>query len=75
MKFNYVVVHEDNGTYFANGLRCSDNDNLLSKIKQMKNPITIEPVKTIKEMAKRIDFHNQSFKSNGTYMFPDEPLF
>ena len=74
MKNNYIVVNiKENDKLYAYALKVDISDNLISKLK-IKNIISANICETKKEAKDIVDFWNESYKNNGTYMFL-EPQF
>ena len=74
MKYYYFAVTiEENGKYYAYAVKANENDNILCKLK-IKNIKCANICLTKKRAAEIVEAWNDSYKTNGTYMF-DSPSF
>lgn len=74
MKYYYFAVTiEENGKYYAYAVKANENDNILCKLK-IKNIKCANICPTKKRAAEIVEAWNDSYKTNGTYMF-DSPSF
>ena len=72
MNFYIAVQIQENGKFYAYMIRCTPSDNLLSKLK-IRGIIAANIMPTKKAARATVAAWNDSFKSNGTYMFSTMP--
>lgn len=63
---------EPNIGYYAYVLTTNENLNLVSELKAIKGLVSVNVCSTKKRARELVEFWNQCFKGNGTYLF-DEP--
>lgn len=56
--------------YFV--LKCSDSENLFSKLKRYHDLIICQPTDTKKQACKLADFWNECAKENGNYLYQED---
>lgn len=74
--FYYAVVVEENEKYYSYVEKQYSSNNLLPMFERLKRSgaVVIHPCHTKKHASELVDFWNDAYKTNGTYMF-DEPNF
>lgn len=65
---------EPNIGYYAYVLTTNENLNLVSELKAIRGLVSANVYPTKKRAREMVEFWNQCFKRNGTYLF-DEPKF
>ena len=71
--FIAVTVHED-GKYYSYAIKTKNNNNLLSVL-NIKGIVSANVCDTFKKAREIVDYWNECYKRNGTYMFADGPAF
>lgn len=75
MKYFYIAVQvEENGKWYAYAVKVSTLENLCYRLERIRNVKAANICPTKKYAAELVDFWNNSFLQNGSYMF-DEPQF
>lgn len=73
MKNFYIAVQiQENGRYYAYMIRCTDSDNLLSKLK-IRGIVAANIMPTKKAARATVTAWNDSFRNTGVYMFDPMP--
>ena len=68
-KYNWIAVNvEEDGKLCAYAIRVRQNENLLSKL-AINNIVSANICGTKKEAREIVNFWNDCYKQNGTYMF------
>ena len=72
--FYYALTVSENGKNYSYVLKVSESNNLLAVLKYHKNLTIVHQCETKKKAVELVNFWNESYKANGTYMF-DEITF
>lgn len=67
--FYYAVTETQNGKNYSFVLRVGANDNILSVLKGYPHLTTVNACKTKTEAERLVNFWNECYKNNGTYLF------
>lgn len=68
-KYIYIAVQiEEHNTFYADCIKISCSDNLLSKLK-IKNIVSATIFQSKKQSEELAEFWNDCYKQNGRYMF------
>lgn len=71
--FYYLVIENIGKKYGAFATKCSENENLKTKIKSQFF-VTVTPCKTLKEARARAQLLNEKFTERGEYLYDGTPF-
>lgn len=72
--FYYALTVSENGKNYSYVLKVKASTNLWAILKCHKNLTIVHQCDSKKKAVELVNFWNESYKANGTYMF-DEPNF
>ena len=76
MKYFYIAIQiNDNGKLYAFTMRTSEISNLWAQLSGIRNIYVASVCPTKKDAKYLVNYWNDAFRQNGTYLFSDEPLF